>query len=293
MPEIKKYLTSALTAGGGTLNLPADDTVQIYVLTGSATLAASWVVQASGSPVTGTTFRIQYEADLTLDGNTLTIFGTSIPEDLALRDFEVHAYYNGSAWVTKILLDVTAYPFVTDDAIATDAVTTDKIDDDAVTTPKILNSAVTTDKLNASAVTTAKINNAAVTTDKINDDAVTAAKLADTLLVQSIVVPLSFEANEQGTNEIQIDYDFTLTSINYTVTKAIAATDDGTVTYLINGSPTVAGSTTFTASTAINTSSSITFSGSNTGSAGHKIRLTTAKTTAGGKVLATLKITRR
>lgn len=295
MPKIKVYQTEDLTAGGGTINLPADGSAETYVLTSSGTvvLAGNWVVQASGTPVTGTEYRIQYEASLTLGLNTLTIFGTSIPADLALRNFEVIAYYNGSTWVTKILIDVTALPFVSDDMIESSAVTTAKIADSNVTTAKIADSNVTTAKIADSNVTTAKIADSNVTTAKIADSNVTLAKLETALKTYDIVVPLSFETNEQAYNEIQIDHDFTLVSINFSVTKAIAGTDDGTVSFYIDGSPTVAASKTFTASTAINTADSITFSSANTGSSGQKIRLRTAKVTAGGKVLATLKITRR
>ena len=295
MPKIKVYQTEVLTAGGGTINLPVDGSAEIYVFTSSGTvaLAGNWVIQPSGSPVIGTEFRIQYEASLTLGVNSLTIFGTSVPADLALRNFEVIAYYNVSGWVTKFLVDATAFPFISDDMLESDSVVTSKIANSNVTTAKIADANVTTVKIADSNVTTAKIADSNVTTAKIADSNVTLVKLASSLKEENIVVPLSFESGEQAQNEIQIDYDFILTSINFSVTKAIAATDSATISFFINGSPTVANSHTIAASTAINTASSISFASSNTGSAGQKIRLTTSKVTAGGKVLATLKITRR
>jgi hypothetical protein len=293
MPKIKKILSTTLTSGGGTVNLPVTDPYKIYKFTGSATLSSSYNIQASGTPITGMMYELEYEASLALDGNTLTIFGVSIGEELALKNFRVVAYYDGSAWVTKVLIDTTPLPFVTEDMITADAIVTAKIDDDAVTTAKILDANVTTAKIADANITAVKLATDSVTTAKIADNNVTTGKLASQLQVQDIVVPLSFESNEQAMNEIQIDYDFTLTSINFSVTKAIAATDDGTVSFYINGVATTAATKTFAASTAINTADSITFSGNNTGTAGQKIRLTTSKVTAGGKVLATLKITRR
>lgn len=91
-----------LNSGGGTINLnPATDK-QTQYLTGSATLAASYVFQGGGSPQNGDTFTIIYDATMTADGNNITIFGISLTDLQILKGgITITATYDGSAWVTS------------------------------------------------------------------------------------------------------------------------------------------------------------------------------------------------
>lgn len=95
-----------LTAGGGTTNLPVASFNTLYIIQGSATLAANWVIQPSGTPVAGTEYRFRYEADITLNGNSITVFGTAIPETLADKTHQINAYYDGSNWEVNFSVDV-------------------------------------------------------------------------------------------------------------------------------------------------------------------------------------------
>ena len=275
------YIELALTAGGGTHTLDSELPFTVYKVTGTVTLLANWVIQASNMGV-GQRFILKYEAVLDLNGSTLTIFGKTIDQGLADRDFYVDAIYDGSAWNTSILLSFDNLP----------AISTSMIEDDAITTSKIADGDVTNDKLDTDSVDTSNIVDDAVETTKIADNAVTVDKLSDDLLVETIVVPVSFESGEQCNNDFIIDYDCNITSVSACVTKAIAGTDNATITLEIGGNPSTPSVITFTASDPLNTVESITPATNNDVTAGDTISLITAKTTAGGKALVSIKLVR-
>lgn len=103
-----------------------------------------------------------------------------------------------------------------------------------------------------------------------------------------IVIPLSFEAGEQTATKIYFPFPVTITKIRAIVTKAIAGTDNGTITGANANGNSANGVITCTASSAVNTEFSATPTTNNTVQADSYYKLTTAKTTAGGKVLVTL-----
>jgi hypothetical protein len=128
---------------------------------------------------------------------------------------------------------------------------------------------------------------------QIPDDEITAAKLANTLLDEVITIPVSFEAGEQCNNRFKMPYAGTLVEMYGVVTKAIAATDAGTIIAKNAAGTTMAtGTLTFAASDALETAYTATPSTNNTFAAGDILYLTAAKSTAGGKVLVSLKVTR-
>jgi len=177
--------------------------------------------------------------------------------------------------------------------IAAGAVDTTELAAGAVTTAKIDALAVTSAELAADAVTTVKIADDNVTTAKIADNNVTVAKVEDSLTYEAFVVPVSFETGEQCDNKWKAPFDCTVTDIYAIVTKAIAGTDSGTITPKNNAGTTMTGGViTFTASSALNTAQTSTPSANNTLSDGDVMSLTTAKTTAGGKALVTIHVTR-
>jgi hypothetical protein len=108
-----------------------------------------------------------------------------------------------------------------------------------------------------------------------------------------ITLDVSFETGELGDFKVSIPYACTVTEIYAYAYKAIAATDNGTIVPKNNGGTTMtAGTITFTASDARGTAYTSSPSANNTFSAGDLLTLTTAKTTAGGKVLVSIKVTR-
>lgn len=106
-----------LTPGGGTINISVDSEFTLIPLIGSATLTSSWTVQSSGTPKKGMKIVVAYDATLNFNGNTLTIFGLNIPSFMQAIPFNVEAYYNGSAWVTRLKTDLAASEGVSGDSI--------------------------------------------------------------------------------------------------------------------------------------------------------------------------------
>lgn len=106
-------------------------------------------------------------------------------------------------------------------------------------------------------------------------------------------IAVSFESGELGDYKIKIPFACTLTEIYGYATKVIAGTDNGTIVAKNNAGTTMtAGTMTFTASDARGTAYTVNPSANNTFVAGDILTLTTAKTTAGGKVQLSLTFTR-
>lgn len=130
-----------------------------------------------------------------------------------------------------------------------------------------------------------------ITTTKILDSNVTLAKLETNLHSYTLPVAVSFETGEQCTVKIKMNHDGILNTAYGIVTKAIAGTDDATVTFKDNsGTSMTGGLLTFTASSALETAVTCTMTANNTFSAGDVIQLTVAKANAGGKGQLTLDI---
>lgn len=108
----------------------------------------------------------------------------------------------------------------------------------------------------------------------------------------SVTVPLSFETGEQAATKLFFDYPVKITKIRGIVTKAIAASDNGTVTGANATGNSTAGVITATAADALAVEYAVSPTSNNTVAAGSYYKLTTAKSTAGGKVLVTLEFQR-
>jgi hypothetical protein len=113
-----------------------------------------------------------------------------------------------------------------------------------------------------------------------------------------ITLMVSFEAAggtqaSVGDFKIKMPYAGTVTEIYAYATKAIAATDNGTIVSKNNGGTTMTdGTVTFTASDARGTAYTTTPSANNTFAAGDLLTFTTAKATAGGIVQLSITVTR-
>lgn len=108
-----------------------------------------------------------------------------------------------------------------------------------------------------------------------------------------ITLDVSFETGEVGDFKITMPFAGTVTSIYAYAYKAIAATDNGTIIPKNNGGTTMGtGTITFTASDARGTAYTSTPSTNNTFAANDILTFTTAKATAGGKVMLSITVTR-
>lgn len=136
----------------------------------------------------------------------------------------------------------------------------------------------------------------AVDTAMIADDQVTVAKVENNLTYELITLAVSFEAAgatvpSVGDFKIKMPYPGTVSEIYAYCTKAIAATDSGTITAKNNAGTTMAsGVVTFAASDARGTAYTVTPSADNTFIAGDILTFTTAKVTAGGQAHLSIKV---
>lgn len=106
-------------------------------------------------------------------------------------------------------------------------------------------------------------------------------------------IPVSFEAGEQLSNRIYFPYKATIVRLRSIVTKALAATDNGTITAQNDASQAMAsGVLTHLASAALGNEQTTVPTSNNIVEAGSSIRLVTAKTTVGGKALVSVEFQR-
>ncbi len=112
------------------------------------------------------------------------------------------------------------------------------------------------------------------------------------VIKEIIVIPLSFESGEQTTTKIYFNHKVTVNKIRSIVVKALAGTDSGTITASNSTGAMTGGVCTHLASAALNDEKSATPTTNNVILADDYVQLVSAKTTAGGKVLVTLEVTR-
>lgn len=275
-------LETTITNAGGTITLDVGHPYTMYVFKGSPTLSSNCTITSSGTPSLGMEFRMLFRTAFGASSNTLTIFGLPVSNDLVGSSFDATATYNGSSWDVIINPTFGDLPIITGDMIQFTTINSGNIDNDAITTIAILDEAVTAAKLASDSVTTVKVA----------DGAITAAKADSNFKKEVIVVPISFENNEQAGNIITIPYNCTINSITYGITKALAGTDAGIITLSINGSPMTPNTISIPASTAINSTASTTITSNNSVTANQTIKFETSKTTPGGKGLLSVHISR-
>jgi len=115
----------------------------------------------------------------------------------------------------------------------------------------------------------------------------------DVHLKGNIGLEVSFETGEQTTHTVYFPFKVTVNKIRSFVTKALAATDDGTITAKNNaGTGMTNGVITIAASAAVAAEGSASPTANNVIGADEKIQLTIAKTTAGGRARVTIEFTR-
>ena len=110
--------------------------------------------------------------------------------------------------------------------------------------------------------------------------------------VEDVNTTVSFETGEQTSYKIWFPYACTVNKILGVVVKAIAGTDNGTITGANSSGNSTNGVITCTAGDALGTEYSVSPTTNNTVAKDSYYKLTTAKTTAGGKVLITLQVSK-
>jgi hypothetical protein len=320
-------ITTLVALATGTLNINvARNPASLALFTstdvrinGTAILTGNLNISPSGTPIKNTAIKILWEASVTLSGNSVVIFGETVPDELASRNFVAECVYDGVAWVVNILPDFAGVGIIGEDRLAASSVTTAKIADNAVTLAKMaglakgkiiygdasgdpadieLGSAdgrmLLGDTTNGVAAvdmsgdaTISKtgaltIASNAVTTAKILDANVTPAKMSAGARKASIAIPVSFEtAGEIGVVKYTMCFDCTVDAIHATVTKA-AATDTATAIFKDHGGTVLTGSQVdITTGLFLGNIVSTTPTANNTFTAGEQITIETSKTTPG------------
>ena len=253
----------AYIAGSASGNIDSTDIlIYRYRLIGTVTLtgASSIAYSGAGSPAKNEEYEFNYEASVTPAGNTFSIFGVAVPDELLSSKFIAKCVYDGAAWVVNILPDFAGTGIIAGKLLAADSVSTAKILDDAVTNAKLANitrgsvkvggasdaptdldaktsgnilvgdgtdiaSVAVSGDATLSSAGALTIANSAVTTAKIDAAAVTAAKLDSNSNKAQITIPISFEdASELGVLEFKMCFDCTVDAIHGTVTKPFVST---------------------------------------------------------------------
>jgi len=96
---------------GGTINLPVNQPINYYVISGTSTLSSGLTIQHSGTPTEGILYNIKYQAQVTYSGgNVVTIFGAALTQAQAMQELTISAYYDGSSWDINIHVDAESLP---------------------------------------------------------------------------------------------------------------------------------------------------------------------------------------
>jgi hypothetical protein len=123
---------ASFTLDGGTpastLSLSGDG-IQGYVVTGTATLTSSLTLQYSGTPAVtlGVLGYFYWNADVLLNGNTLTFFGVSVPQAYLNKGGLWVVYYDGTGYGVAVLPNFTLSNLVRTASIEDGAVTNAKL----------------------------------------------------------------------------------------------------------------------------------------------------------------------
>ena len=319
-----KNIQTITALSSGTLNvnvskLPTSliDTASVVRVIGTVTLSGNLNISPTGTPSKNAAIKILWEASVTLSGNSVVIFGETVPDQLSTKNFIAECIYTGVAWVVNILPDFAGTGIVDSHELANDAVSTAKVVDDAITNAKLANitrgsikvggasdaptdldaktsgqilvgdgtdvvSVAVSGDATLSSAGALTIANSAVTTAKIDDGAVTPTKLSASARKSMVAIPVSFEtAGEIGVVKYTMCFDCTVDGIEATVTKP-AATDTATIIFKDHGGSVLTGSQVdITTGLVLGNIVSTTPTANNTFSAGEQITFETSKTTAG------------
>lgn len=113
------------------------------------------------------------------------------------------------------------------------------------------------------------------------------------LMYETLIVPVSFEAGEQGTIYVDIPYACTILSYQFCCTFALAGTDNASMEFKNNSDVVMTGSTiSIPASTAFGTRVGATITANGAVAQNDDIRIKTDKTTPGGRGYVSITLSR-
>ena len=319
-----KNIQTITALSSGTLNVNVSkvptsliDTASVVRVIGTVTLSGNLNISPTGTPSKNTAIKILWEASVTITvGNQVVIFGETVPDELAAKNFVAECVYDGAAWVVNILPDFAGVGIIGEDRLAASSVTTAKIADNSVELAKmyelatgsvifgnasnrptalsVADSTIVVGDSSTGLVSVAVSGDAtlaktgaltiasnAVTTAKILDANVTPAKLSASSNKGQFAVQLEFdEAAKIGVIKYQICSTCTIDGIYATVNRA-PAIDTATVIPKNHGMVAMTGGQIdITTALALGNIISVTPTANNTFTAGEQMTLETSKTTA-------------
>ena len=148
--KLNKKYSFATDVSPVSVDLSSD--VQRYYIDGTKTLAGSYVVNTTGTPVDGMQLLLEYDGTaLTLSGNNVTVFGTVLTAAQAVEQLMVISTYVTSAWVTRVYMDVSQGKIVNIGDLADAIVDDDTIEIDGSNGLQLKALGITNAKVNAAA----------------------------------------------------------------------------------------------------------------------------------------------
>lgn len=115
--KIPSYTEIELTAGGGVQNISPSDSGNFYLITGTSTLIADWTIQYDASysisEQEGMEAVFKWRANIDLDGNSITILGTTLTDEMVSKQGTFTFEYTGATWIMKWKPDHEETDFIT------------------------------------------------------------------------------------------------------------------------------------------------------------------------------------
>ena len=209
MPNTLLQLNIPLN-GTGT-EIPAlniSDTYNVYYIFGTATAIGNYAIVPTGTPFAGLLFHFKYKAtlDITTNGTTFSLFGTTITQTQLLKNWEAECYYDGTSWEVVLSMDFSEPGIISSANLGTVITGTNLTNSSIDGCTKLQNLSVCTAKIADDAITTVKILDANVTDAKITD--VNGSKVINNTITNAKLATMSnntVKANVSGATAIPSD----------------------------------------------------------------------------------------
>lgn len=142
MANLKLISEIVAVAGGGSEVIDLDTGVEQFNITSAApiTLSAALNITATGQLKNGQIIIFRHDGGFTTDtskGYHINILGTVIPDEQALYEARIEAYYNGTAWKVTLFPSIEANQNIDGAAIKAESIASGSIADGAITNAKL------------------------------------------------------------------------------------------------------------------------------------------------------------
>jgi len=142
MANLKLISEIVTVAGGGSEIIDLDQGVEQFNITSAApiTLAAALNITVTGQLKNGQIIIFRHDGGFTTDtatGKHINILGTIIPDEQALYEARIEAYYNGTAWKVTVFPSIEANQNIDGSVITDGTIVENAIANNAVTNKKL------------------------------------------------------------------------------------------------------------------------------------------------------------